>query len=117
MGRPAAMPQRIQLHRTKGWRLPDGAVVVSRPSRWGNPFRIGDPKTPDRATAVRQFADAITARQRGDHVAALSKYPSDEEIRSELKGHDLACWCPIGEPCHAEVLLRVAAGTSPTTGP
>jgi hypothetical protein len=35
-------PQRIQLRRTKGWRKPEGAIVVARPQRWGNPFRIGD---------------------------------------------------------------------------
>jgi len=34
---------RIQLKRTKGWRLPEGAIVVSRPSRWGNPFRYRHP--------------------------------------------------------------------------
>jgi hypothetical protein len=22
-----------------------------------------------------------------------------------LRGRDLACWCPIGSPCHADVLL------------
>jgi hypothetical protein len=31
-----------------------------------------------------------------------------EEVRVGLAGHDLACWCPIGAPCHAEVLLEVA---------
>lgn len=33
-------PQRIQLRRTKGWRKPEGAIVVARPSKWGNPFRL-----------------------------------------------------------------------------
>lgn len=40
------MPERIQLRRTKGWRKPDGAVVVTRPGRWGNPFKVGDVITP-----------------------------------------------------------------------
>lgn len=34
-------PQRIQLKRTKGWRMPPGTVKVDRSTRWGNPFRIG----------------------------------------------------------------------------
>lgn len=34
-------PRRIQLRRTKGWRKPEGAIVVARPSKWGNPFRVG----------------------------------------------------------------------------
>ena len=29
-------------------------------------------------------------------------------IRKELSGKDLACWCPLGEPCHADVLLKIA---------
>ncbi len=37
------MPDRIQLRRTKGWRKPDGAIVVSRPTRWGNPWKPGQP--------------------------------------------------------------------------
>lgn len=34
-------PQRIQRKRTKGWRMPEGAVYVGRPSRWGNPWSVG----------------------------------------------------------------------------
>jgi hypothetical protein len=30
------------------------------------------------------------------------------DVRRELGGRDLACWCPPGEPCHADVLLEVA---------
>jgi hypothetical protein len=26
----------------------------------------------------------------------------------ELRGRDLACWCPLDEPCHADVLLEIA---------
>jgi hypothetical protein len=32
-----------------------------------------------------------------------------EAIRRELKGKNLACWCPAG-PCHADVLLEIANG-------
>lgn len=31
-------PKRIQRRRTKGWRMPEGAVYVGRPTKWGNPF-------------------------------------------------------------------------------
>jgi hypothetical protein len=34
-------PRRIQLRRIKGWRKPEGAVSVARPSMWGNPYRVG----------------------------------------------------------------------------
>lgn len=36
-----------------------------------------------------------------------------EDIRTELAGRDLACWCPPGQPCHADVLLELANGTKP----
>lgn len=38
-------------------------------------------------------------------------YPSVDEIRAELAGKDLSCWCPIDEPCHADVLLEIANGS------
>ncbi|WP_396917953.1 DUF4326 domain-containing protein [Mycolicibacterium sp.] len=31
-----------------------------------------------------------------------------EDIRRELRGHDLVCWCPLASPCHADVLLELA---------
>ena len=88
------MPERIQLRRTKGWRKPDGAVVVARPSRWGNPFRVG--VDGDRAQCVAAYRGALEQGELPFTVA---------DIRRELAGHDLACWCPLDEPCHADVLL------------
>jgi hypothetical protein len=34
-------------------------------------------------------------------------YPSD---LLPLRGKNLACWCKLGEPCHADVLLELANG-------
>lgn len=31
-----------------------------------------------------------------------------DRIRNELAGFDLACWCPLDQPCHADVLLEIA---------
>ncbi len=36
------VPRRIQLRRTKGWRKPPGAVVIPRPTRWGNPYSLAE---------------------------------------------------------------------------
>jgi hypothetical protein len=91
------MPQRIRLSRRRGWRKPPSAVVVARPSRWGNPFVID--ATTSRAEAIARFAAALDAGDVG--------YTHDDVVR-ELAGHDLACWCPLDEPCHADVLLAVA---------
>jgi hypothetical protein len=40
-GQSSMTPKRIQLRRTRGWRKPDNTVVVARPTKWGNPFKVG----------------------------------------------------------------------------
>lgn len=77
-------------------------MVVARPSRWGNPFRVGIDG--DRAECAARYRQAL--------LAGELAFTADD-VRRELVGADLACWCPIGEPCHAEVLLEVA---NPRTG-
>lgn len=88
-------PKRIQRKRTPGWRMPEGAIYVGRPSRWGNPWTIADCGSPE--LAVTSFRASMLAHPL-NAVAA----------RTELGGHDLACWCPLDQPCHADVLLQVA---------
>ena len=93
------MPKRIQRRRTKGWRMPAGAVYVGRPTQWGNPFR------PELSSYPPYTAEnAVT-----DYRADLLGMPEVCEIvRTELRGKDLVCWCPLDQPCHADVLLGVA---------
>jgi hypothetical protein len=103
-------PIRIQRSRAKGSRLEASnglpIVCVSRPSKWGNPFPI-DTSRPDveqlRASSVRKFEQALQA-------AKPSLGFTIADVKRELKGKNLACWCPLGGPCHAEVLLRIANG-------
>jgi len=95
------MPERVQLSRRKGWRKPENTVVVSRPSKWGNPFPIAEL---GRARAVAAFREML-----GDPAArAAAHYPEPDEIRAALAGRNLACWCPLDQPCHADALLDVA---------
>jgi hypothetical protein len=125
------MPKRIQMSRQRPWRAdnPD-AVIVARPSVWGNPYRVGDDylwlsgqggdllpwplptvrdpgehpngirveTCPDRATAVVWF------RAWFESMVATGTDPAP------LRGRDLACWCPLDQPCHADVLLELANG-------
>jgi hypothetical protein len=93
-------PIRLQLRRTKGWRLPPGTVTVARPGPWGNPFRIGDVGPDGRTIASRDEAVALY-RQHVHEPPAGHSY-------EELRGRDLACWCPLDGPCHADVLLERA---------
>jgi hypothetical protein len=102
------MPERVKLSRRKGWRKPENTLVVARPSRWGNPFSWASQPTRDpvaaRAAAVQQFRSMIDDDELRERVG----YPSDDEIRASLAGKNLACWCPLDGPCHADVLLEIA---------
>jgi hypothetical protein len=92
-------------------------VIVDRTSRFGNPFAARDNSPKERALVTELFANLLARRDDGPRVEHPIVYPSNEEIRERLAGHDLACWCPLPEPgepdhCHAAVLLRLAAGES-----
>lgn len=120
------MPERIQRKRTKGWRMPDGAVYVGRPSRWGNPYRIDRLSAhefvglmPDGTEAAdgwggRNFAAQWAVDMFALHIGAMGNYEYDAEMWArfdrDLVGRDLACWCPLDQPCHADVLLEIANG-------
>ena len=88
---------RIQRKRTKGWRMPKGAIYVGRPTKWGNPYQVD---AANYRGAVNLFRTYLHCSPRG-----IELVPS---IRRELRGKVLACWCPRGKPCHADVLLEVA---------
>lgn len=159
------MPQRIQRQRTRGWRMPQGAVYVGRPTKWGNPFKIGGPSGLARVPAVHHPAQDWEYEGRCTAAGAYHPYVSDSvanhpaavatpqlsikayvpcqirhmtpaetvecyrayvtgggwpigwkprgaptiaEIRAQLSGRDLCCWCPLDSPCHADVLLELA---------
>ena len=140
-------PQRIQRKRTKGWKMPEGAVYVGRPTKWGNPFRLRTGYGLARVPAVvhpmaweyegRISADGMRHDYHHDdgtvtvcHVRYMTAaetmecylqyitgggwpldFVSDAHLAldpSELRGRDLACWCPLDQPCHADVLLELA---------
>ncbi|MFB4265341.1 DUF4326 domain-containing protein [Nonomuraea sp. GTA35] len=131
-------PQRIQRRRTKGYRLPEGAVCVDRSTRWGNPFKVGalvmepgsyaspacpydgfmEPGTYQwtglggpytyEIRRVRDAADAAALFR--PYVAFHDDVYPPEEIRRDLGGRDLACWCKVGTPCHGDERIRLANG-------
>jgi hypothetical protein len=137
------MPERIQLRRTKGWRKPEGAVIVSRPSRWGNWWvveKAGKRLEHYESTLVAPNAWVVRgmdkhgrwdrsqfggfATQVDARAFAVSLYrhhlegtyldvggPQHRQFYlGDLAGRDLACWCPLDSPCHADVLLSLANG-------
>lgn len=103
----------------KGWRLPAGAVCVTRPGKWGNPFTVRGPdcnglwKTAhcDVVTGVfmTQVEAAKLAVKLFEKAIRSGRMPvTVDDVRRELRGKDLACFCRLGSPCHADVLLRIA---------
>jgi hypothetical protein len=119
------MPERIQLQRTKGWRKPANTVVVARPTKHGNPFRVvqwgsfwgvlrpfrlGDTETMVRGFAAGDLHDTpAKARQRA--VDLFCEAVDDGRIQVDLehlRGKNLGCWCPLDQACHADVLLERA---------
>lgn len=103
------MPQRIQRKRTKGWKAPEGAVYVGRPSKWGNPFKVsnGDCDHPD---CGPKSHPAITPQMAVDSFRRWLSPGMIMVLRHELRGKDLMCFCPLDQPCHADVLLELANG-------
>ena len=122
-------PKRIQRKRTKGWRMPEGAIYVGRPSLWGNSWSLTEVRRAygplvAAEKAVRLYERELESwvpmsdwahlvsetrweaeRQRQDASGAQSM---GEYARFALRGRDLVCWCPLDQPCHADVLLELA---------
>ncbi len=104
-------PRRVQLKRTKGWRLPPNTVVVSRPSKWGNPYRPwSKPTAATRAMSVALFARELKATIADPTLQAwgTTNLRNIADSLADLRGKNLACWCPLDQPCHADVLLELA---------
>jgi hypothetical protein len=123
------VPQRIQRRRVAGWRKPDNTVIVTRPSRFGNPFtlamayELGYARHGDTEEARKAVVSAFADWLRGNR--SMWQSAEDDAARQRildglpsLRGKNLACYCPLPEPggedhCHAAVLLRVARGEQP----
>lgn len=113
-------PKRIQLRRTKGWRMPPNTVKVDRSTKWGNPFVANHPgsvveRDMKPAAAVAAFRSMV-AKEGGWFPTPLpwpkgkipAQYTTAGDVARELRGKNLACWCSLDQPCHADVLLELA---------
>lgn len=115
-------PTRIQRRRTRGWRAPDGAVYVGRPTLYGNPFQVArvgknwivyvDAANGVTGRTIATLSDETEARQIAvDHFRAELRTPGGSEqaefFAERLHGRDLMCWCRTTDPCHADELLAL----------
>jgi len=116
MASQRARPQRVQLRRSKGWRMPPGTVKVDRATLFGNPFPI---KEYGHDRAVQLHRAWLTGHLADPDIPA-ARMEELRELRAKvlaalptLRGKSLACWCPLPEPgqpdnCHAALLLELA---------
>lgn len=82
---------RVWSKRDRG--VPADAVYVGRPTKWGNPFVIG--QHGDRDEVIRLYRERLAGS------------PAMLRAVRELAGRDLVCWCSP-EACHADVLVEFA---------
>lgn len=108
-----AKPQRLQRRRTKGWTAPDGQYTfVGRGTPWGNPFKADDPTlavAAFRAWVKRErvvLPEGVTCGWLQSPVLVAYR---ENLLRTlpHLRGRDLMCWCPLDQPCHADVLIEM----------
>ena len=101
---------RLQLSRRRGFKLPPGAMSVARPNAWGNPFwpkaRRTDPRTNEVVT-VRSVEHAVELYEAWLRYSIEVAPDAMREAFDAIRGRDLACWCIPGEPCHADVLMKL----------
>jgi hypothetical protein len=92
------MPIRIQRRRVKGWKKPENTINVCRPGFFGNPFKVGKDSSNEYAVSI--YEDWLKEFPEGRFTAKKAK-----EL---LRGKNLMCFCSLDQPCHADVLLRIA---------
>ena len=89
------LPDVINKRHLKGGKMPEGARYIGRPSRWGNPYKLG--RDGNRNEVMDKYAEWLAERLR------------DETFRKELvklsKATALVCWCKP-ERCHGDQLVE-----------
>lgn len=112
---PIMTVDRIQLQRTKGWKMPDGAKKVDRSTRWGNPFKIGSQfaMIPTEGQDLGVEGMMIVELNRDISVALHRawlpvKIEADPDYLDGLRdARHLACWCGSVQQCHADALIEI----------
>ena len=105
--------------------MPPDTVYVGRPGRFGNPFQVvrqprfllgmhwcsGNWQVEDDKTRWFTSSERVARRFA---VWKFRRWISNQFVLrrfdglKELRGMNLACWCRLDQPCHADVLLRIA---------
>lgn len=104
------VPFRVQLSRKAGWRKPENTVVVARPTKWGNPYKVGAWVRLDGGHLPVQIktAEVSVGLFKAQAMEPLIGANLRANAQRYLRGKNLACWCALDQPCHADVLLAIA---------
>lgn len=117
-------PIRIQRQRIKGWKMPENTICITRGTDFGNPFKVGSwfmmGSGGDKMFAGFLFVQASPGCQdkrftliENNQMAVewfkryIELYPYRADLMAKIKGKNLACFCKLDEPCHADVLLEI----------
>lgn len=96
-------PIRVQLSRAKGWRMPPNTVKVDRTTMFGNRWKVGTHSN-SLGRPVATVSEAVEVYR----AIAWVEPHMIAWVRERLRGKNLACWCRLDQPCHADVLLEIA---------
>ena len=102
------MPIRVQRKRTKGWKMPPNTVSVTRPGPYGNPYRVGRDGTAEECVARFRRAWDAALKSAAMHPRSPPMPFNKPIYLGPLMGKNLACYCRLDQPCHADVLLEIA---------
>jgi hypothetical protein len=87
----------------------DNGVTYVIDHRWAHENGWSDVNRPGAWTYARREAVRLYSAELSDWMGGRLRWdePFQEAVES-LRGRDLACWCPLDQPCHADVLLELA---------
>lgn len=95
--------------------MPPNTIKVDRTTKWGNPCIVGVHGTREECVKWLEYALAgsiVLGHKNKDGTwladQLLAYRKMAKRNRRFLVGKNLACWCPLDKPCHADVLLRLA---------
>lgn len=116
-------PIRIQRKRTKGWKMPENTLSVTRPGKYGNIFKVGEilsytrritKVNKDSSISGRLYTGKLKVKNKKHSLQlyrdyAESKFDNGEWDKEEILKYDyIACWCALDKPCHVDILLELA---------
>jgi hypothetical protein len=84
--------------------MPPNTTYVGRPSKWGNPYKVGDKID---YGSIKISPELAVALYKVEVLTSIERDPEWWNIE-ELRGKNLCCWCALDQPCHADVLLKMA---------